>query len=402
MPDTYNPTATSAYIQAVDRLPGCPGRLVASSYPDVREAARSRAEGLFAHVRGSELVPRTVQVVDLTTETEREKKKMASYTEVLVAVAPGSERVSFEIEDRQPPRDFKSFRGLARRIADWLVAGRGVIVHCHGGHGRTGMVVAAVLALLTGERGARVLGEQFLESHRTREVGTRDGKPLAFPQCKAQRRVLQQLISPEFRKGGASALACTGKLPHDTAAFYSGPFSNWYLAPFVAELGDDKEYRLFSCVEQYMMAHKALLHNDAGALARIMEVDDPKTHKALGRKVKGYDEALWVSHRESVVATGIRHRLGLGEPGLLCSASAGLHRRELLMSGQAQVVEASPYDVIWGVGVNVKAALRGQRKEGALNLLGRCLEAVRSEIAANEGAADGEEGSPCTKRAKVC
>ncbi|MGZ4796562.1 MAG: phosphatase domain-containing putative toxin, partial [Acidimicrobiia bacterium] len=52
------------------------------------------------------------------------------------------------IARRRPPDaagDEARIRAAAASVADWYVAGEGVVVHCHGGRGRTGAVLGSAL-----------------------------------------------------------------------------------------------------------------------------------------------------------------------------------------------------------------------------------------------------------------
>ena len=71
--------------------------------------------------------------------------------------------------------------------------------------------------------------------------------------------------------------------------------SQWYPCEFEAPSGT------FTCAEQYMMYHKALVFDDADAAAEIMKAKNPKKQKALGRTIRGFDEKTWNDHRERIV-----------------------------------------------------------------------------------------------------
>jgi len=115
----------------------------------------------------------------------------------------------------------------------------------------------------------------------------------------------------------------------------ASPFSQWYRCVFTA--GD----HTFRCAEQYMMHGKALLFGDADTAAKILAADHPRAHKALGRKVKPFDDAKWKAGCEAIVRAGNRAKF-TQNPALL----------ELLLATRGTtLVEASPYDKIWGIGL---------------------------------------------------
>ncbi|SAK86540.1 Swarming motility protein YbiA [Caballeronia catudaia] len=142
-------------------------------------------------------------------------------------------------------------------------------------------------------------------------------------------------------------------------------FSNWHPCQFV--------YHgvAFTSVEQMMMFSKAKLFGDEAAAQAILSAHHPKEQKALGRQVKGFDFGTWKEKRESIVYVGCREKFAQ-HPGL---------RSLLLSTVPTEIVEASPYDVIWGVGlgerhpdITDKSKWRGQ------NLLGQALMKVRDAL----------------------
>ncbi len=147
----------------------------------------------------------------------------------------------------------------------------------------------------------------------------------------------------------------------------ASPFSQWYRCSFT--VGDAK----FNCAEQFMMHGKALLFDDAEAAAQILAATHPGEHKALGRKVKRFDDTLWKRAREAIVMDGNRAKF-TQNPEL---------REVLLATKGTTLVEASPYDKIWGIGL---AATDPRAADPTLwkgqNLLGKILTAVRDELAA--------------------
>lgn len=97
-----------------------------------------------------------------------------------------------------------------------------------------------------------------------------------------------------------------------------------------------------------------------------------KEMKALGRLVKGFDAATWSAQAERIVCEANLAKFGQN-PAL----SAYLRR-----TGEAVLVEASPVDAIWGIGLAEGAAGIGDpRQWRGKNLLGFILMAVRAEWA---------------------
>ncbi len=116
--------------------------------------------------------------------------------------------------------------------------------------------------------------------------------------------------------------------------FWRGPLSNWHMRSFTVE---DQTYL---CVEQYMMAAKARLFRDKPTYDAIMKATSPKEHKALGRQVAHFDDAVWQAMAKTLVFRG-----------LFAKFSQNKDLLEILLATKGVLVEASPYDVIWGIGL---------------------------------------------------
>jgi len=123
--------------------------------------------------------------------------------------------------------------------------------------------------------------------------------------------------------------------------FYNGPFSQWHYSPFT-ESG-----LKFNCAEQYMMYHKAKLFNDTKSITKIMASDSPAVQKALGRKVNNFNVEKWNN-----IARNIVYR------GNLLKFNNNKDLKDILLSTAPKVlVEASPYDTIWGIGLDESEAI---------------------------------------------
>jgi len=143
--------------------------------------------------------------------------------------------------------------------------------------------------------------------------------------------------------------------------FWKSWLSNWQRSPFVI---DGVTY---NCVEQYMMAEKARLFADSATESAILNADSPREQKALGRRVRGYDEALWVAVRRDVVlrATLEKYRQN---PDL----------KVKLLAEEGTFVEASPEDPIWGIGMSMnEAGVENPINWRGQNLLGQVITEAR-------------------------
>jgi ribA/ribD-fused uncharacterized protein len=141
--------------------------------------------------------------------------------------------------------------------------------------------------------------------------------------------------------------------------------SNWFPAKF--SVGGIE----YPNAEHFMMAEKARLFGDETIRTQILQASSPGAAKSLGRKVSGFDEATWREHRFGIVVAGTHAKFTQNHE------MADFLRR----TGSKVLVEASPQDRIWGIGM-------GKDDEHAenpllwkgLNLLGFALMEVRKRI----------------------
>jgi ribA/ribD-fused uncharacterized protein len=140
-------------------------------------------------------------------------------------------------------------------------------------------------------------------------------------------------------------------------------FSQWWESPFELEGG---RYRT---AEHWMMAAKARLFGDEEALAKILAADSPAKAKKLGRAVRGFDEGRWKSARFDLVTRG----------NVAKFSSTPELRNHLLGSAEMILVEASPWDTIWGIGLSTSSpAARDPSRWRGSNLLGFALVRARA------------------------
>jgi ribA/ribD-fused uncharacterized protein len=151
--------------------------------------------------------------------------------------------------------------------------------------------------------------------------------------------------------------------------FWRGPFSQWHQSYFTIN------NIMYNCSEQYMMSQKALLFDDKEIYSQIMKAHDPKQIKDLGKKVKNFDNYIWEENRFTIVLKACIAKFSQDET----------LKKLLLNTGLKTLVEASPYDNIWGIGLgeeNPKARIR--EEWCGLNLLGLALTITRELIKTNE------------------
>ena len=142
-------------------------------------------------------------------------------------------------------------------------------------------------------------------------------------------------------------------------------FSQWWISPFVVE------GITYKTAEHWMMAKKAELFNDQEILEKIIQANSPAQAKKLGREVRNYVDSLWLENRYEIVKQGNFHKFSQN-PDL----------KEFLINTKERIlVEASPVDSIWGIGMATDHKdINNPEKWRGLNLLGFALMEVRDEL----------------------
>jgi len=141
--------------------------------------------------------------------------------------------------------------------------------------------------------------------------------------------------------------------------------SQWWPAAFCVE------GHRYATAEHYMMAEKAKLFGDNQVFTAILAAESPSKAKTLGRKVRNFDEEIWSNHRFDIAVSGntakFEQNTELGD--------------WLLGTGNQVLVEASPRDKIWGIGLAAddERALDPKTWRG-LNLLGFALMRARTAL----------------------
>ncbi|MBP4138080.1 NADAR family protein [Flavobacterium geliluteum] len=142
-------------------------------------------------------------------------------------------------------------------------------------------------------------------------------------------------------------------------------FSQWWLSSF------EVDKIIYKTAEHWMMAKKAELFKDNEVLEKIIKANSPAEAKKLGREVKHYDDKLWLENRFEIVKQGNYHKFSQHEA----------LKAFLINTKDRVLVEASPVDPIWGIGMasDHKDVLNPKKWKG-LNLLGFALMEVRDEL----------------------
>ena len=163
-----------------------------------------------------------------------------------------------------------------------------------------------------------------------------------------------------------------GVLYNDWGVFFWQPPGwpvQWTPTPFTL---DSYSY---SCCEQAMMHRKALLFHDLQSAQLILAASSPAEHQRLGRSVARFDRALWDQHKQRIV-----YEINVAK------FQHPQYADKLLGTADKHIVEASPLDKVWGVGMSPEECVRLASVEEAEkvwkgeNLLGKALMAVRSKL----------------------
>lgn len=146
-----------------------------------------------------------------------------------------------------------------------------------------------------------------------------------------------------------------------------GEFSNWYIRNFYVE------GIKYNCMEQYMMASKALLFEDDTLYNQIMNCTEPFKMKQYGRLVTNFDQDIWDNKKYDIMRTG-----------LYCKFSQNKDLKKLLLSTENKFIgECNKFDKIWGTGLTVFDMINNNYDIDNLpgyNLLGKLLIDVRKEL----------------------
>jgi ribA/ribD-fused uncharacterized protein len=159
-----------------------------------------------------------------------------------------------------------------------------------------------------------------------------------------------------------------GHQPRKDGQISATCLSQWWVAPFVVE------GTTYLTAEHWMMAGKAKLFGDIDILHQILLSKTPAEAKKLGRQVAHFEANKWDQHKFQLVVEGNWHKF---------SQHAEL-KGFLLETGNRVLVEASPVDRIWGIGMaNDHPDVENPSKWKGENLLGFALMEVRDLLEEN-------------------
>ena len=156
-----------------------------------------------------------------------------------------------------------------------------------------------------------------------------------------------------------------GHRPAKNGRITKSCLSQWFASPFT------HEGRTYATAEHWMMFHKAEIAGDPATAEEILADPDPRIAKALGRRAAGARNPTWDAAKYPIVIDGNVHKFGQN-PEL---------KSFLLGTGDTILVEASPFDPQWGIGMDERSAtgLHPRDWKGS-NLLGWALMEARDRL----------------------
>lgn len=181
---------------------------------------------------------------------------------------------------------------------------------------------------------------------------------------------LHQLIEAYNRGENFKFLFFWGHTPRADGCITETCLSQWWMSPF------EIDGITYSCAEQYMMAEKARMFHDSEMLRMILEAEHPKAMKAYGRSVQNFDKEQWDNACYEIV-----------KRASIAKFSQNPALWEFLRTTRNRIlVEASPRDRIWGIGMGRRNPdAQYPMKWKGTNLLGFALTEARDILLKQEG-----------------
>jgi ribA/ribD-fused uncharacterized protein len=158
-----------------------------------------------------------------------------------------------------------------------------------------------------------------------------------------------------------------GRITDTHVYFWNSIYSQWYNTKNQF-MEDGIPYQN---AEQYMMLGKARVFGAWEILAKMKKTDNPRVIKQLGREIKNFSDEVWDKHKMDIVTRGNFLKFSQN-PDLL----------EILIEHKdLTLVEASPQDPVWGIGLHWDDdAVLDEKNWKGQNLLGQCIMRARDEI----------------------
>lgn len=245
--------------------------------------------------------------------THDDEKKISPYTTKHTQIA-------FPIVDRHVPKDWIAFALLIIRLSDIIKSLKpkeAIYLHCKGGHGRSGIVVASLFCYMFGMSPENAL-EQTTKSHSKRSVMREKWRKLGSPQTYYQKNFIHKFFEPlMFYRAYTSGI--------------SAGFSNFTYHPVIIE-----DFGSFYTSEAAIQAYKN--PTDKEYVEKQENTINPIISKALGRKTELRKD--WVDVCDKI-AYKIIHAKFNQNPEL---------KENLMRTGLRPIVQHTRTDHFWGDG----------------------------------------------------
>jgi len=155
-------------------------------------------------------------------------------------------------------------------------------------------------------------------------------------------------------------------------------FSNFYPAPFLYRkkvndilTGEITQEYLFNNSEQAYMFEKCMFFNQLELAEKCINEIDPKKVKNIGRSIPNFDAEKWDKISFGVMYNVCLHKYTFNKEA----------HKTLVDSGDRTLVEASPYDNKWGVGISASDdQILFEENWTGENRLGKVLMKTREKL----------------------
>lgn len=171
-----------------------------------------------------------------------------------------------------------------------------------------------------------------------------------------------------------------GKVNPDVHFFfgYKMSFSNFHRCLYQVELPDPYGKKEMHSVEQLYMFRKAYFFADHSTCKKILEAPDALATKRLGSSIDGFISAIWTIPKVDVMKECLVRKF--------TDSEQKERLMQCLMESPTILVEASPSDLVWGIGFSKEDGpyiSRDDWGEGE-NMLGRLLMGLKQYIQTRE------------------
>ena len=158
------------------------------------------------------------------------------------------------------------------------------------------------------------------------------------------------------------------KIIDNNVFFYKNFLSQWHRSDFY----DIQTGIIFPYAEKYMMFYKALLFNDLEIADLILKAEHPREDQKLGRLINNFKQPIWDKYKINIVYNANIYKF---------SQNPLLMKKILAFEDNVLFVEASPTDLVWGIGLDENDEnLNDKTKWRGENNLGEVLTVVKFHL----------------------